>query len=102
MSVQLELMNFRVPVDIRETFSRLCKFNRRSMSSQVIDMMKTYIEVEGKKTVNSIRNNEDIIKTLNKTSERINQNEMKKYTSDIQSDDHNVENYDSNKWYFER
>ena len=102
MSVQLELMNFRVPVDVRETFSRLCKFNRRSMSSQVIDMMKTYIEVEGKKTVNSIRNNEDIIKTLNKTSERINQNEMKKYSSDIQSDDHNVENHDSNKWYFER
>ena len=61
MSVQLELMNFRVPVDVRETFSQLCKFNRRSMTSQLIEMMRKYIEVEGQKTINSVKNNEDII-----------------------------------------
>tara|TARA_A100001015_G_scaffold318716_1_gene439432 strand:+ start:246 stop:554 length:309 start_codon:yes stop_codon:yes gene_type:complete len=102
MSVQLELMNFRVPVDVRETFSQLCKFNRRSMSSQVIDMMKHYIEVEGKKTLDSIKSSEVIMKTLNETSERINQNQMIKYSSDIELDDHTKEKHDYNKWYFER
>ena len=43
-------MNFRVLVNIRESFNELCKFNRRTMTSQVIDMMKSYIEIEDKRT----------------------------------------------------
>ena len=102
MSVQLELMNFRVPVDVRETFSSLCKFNRRSMSSQLIEMMKNYIEVEGKKTLNSIKNNEDIIKTLNKTSERINQKNMSNHSSEILSSNSDEDIRYSNGWLIER
>ena len=102
MSVQLELMNFRVPVDVRETFSQLCKFNRRSMSSQLIEMMRNYIEVEGKKTINSIKNNEDIIKTLNKTSERINQKNMSNHSSEIVSSNSDDEFRYSNGWLIER
>lgn len=102
MSVQLELMNFRVPVDVRETFSSLCKFNRRSMSSQLIEMMKNYIEVEGKKTLNSIKNNEDIIKTLNNTSERINQKNMSNRSSEIVSSNSDDEFRYSNSWLIER
>ena len=102
MSVQLELMNFRVPVDVRETFSQLCKFNRRSMTSQLIEMMRKYIEVEGQKTINSVKNNEDIIKTLNKTSERINQKNMSNHSSEIVSSNSDDEFRYSNGWLIER
>ena len=102
MSVQLELMNFRVPVDVRETFSQLCKFNRRSMTSQLIEMMRKYIEVEGQKTINSVKNNEDIIKTLNKTSERINQKNMSNHSSEILSSNSDEDIRYSNGWLIER
>ena len=48
MSIQAQtnLMNFRVPVELQNDFRILCKANHQTMSSQLVNMMKTFIKNE--------------------------------------------------------
>ena len=41
-----DLMNFRIPKDLREDFRDLCKCNHTTMSSQLNSMIRRYIENE--------------------------------------------------------
>lgn len=41
-----DLMNFRIPKNLREDFRNLCKCNHTTMSSQLNSMIRRYIENE--------------------------------------------------------
>lgn len=42
-----ELMNFRVPSDIRSSFNSICKMKHTTMTRELVSMMMEFIDSEG-------------------------------------------------------
>ncbi len=57
------LMNFLVPLSVGSSFSKLCKLNSTSMTTEVIRMMENYIEV----MVPEIARKSEVHKTVDQT-----------------------------------
>ena len=61
---QTQLMNFRIPVEIREHFYGLCRFNHISMTSQLVKLMKDHISNEGDRVKAEIEKIDNLRNTL--------------------------------------
>lgn len=69
-NIQTDLMSFRVPSIVRSNFSKICRLNHTTMTFQIIQMMKHFIEFEGDKIIDSISKNDRIEERLNIVVER--------------------------------
>ena len=74
VQVQTDLMNFRVPVEVRDDFRNVCKLNHKSMSSQLVNMMKSYIQNESENFHQSQSKLNEFRNTLKTNVERVQSN----------------------------
>ena len=59
--VETRLMNFRIPVDLKDQFNKICEYKNTKMSYQLKKLIKSFIDKEAKKQTKPI--DEPVIKT---------------------------------------
>ena len=60
-NVETRLMNFRIPVDLKDQFNQICEYKNTKMSYQLKKLIKSFIDKEAKKQ--NKNNNEVEVKT---------------------------------------
>jgi hypothetical protein len=54
-----ELMNFRVPSDIRSSFNSICKMKHTTMTRELVSMMMEFIDSEGEQVLDNYQKYRD-------------------------------------------
>lgn len=60
--VETRLMNFRIPVDLKDQFNQICEYKNTKMSYQLKLLIKSFIDKETKRQIKELQ------KTSNKWS----------------------------------
>ena len=62
------LMNFRIPTDLKDNFSTVCRVNRTTMTFELIWLVKSYLDDERVKLETSLRNRDQLKALVDKSS----------------------------------
>ena len=52
--VKTRLMNFRIPVDLKDQFNQICEYKNTKMSYQLKKLIKSFIDKESKKQIKPV------------------------------------------------
>ncbi|MBX9676199.1 MAG: hypothetical protein K2V71_06285 [Methylotenera sp.] len=52
--IETRLMNFRIPVDLKDQFNQICEYKNTKMSYQLKKLIKTFINKEAKKQIKPV------------------------------------------------
>ncbi len=55
-----ELMNFRIPTDIRSNFNSICKMKQTTMTRELVSMIKEFIDIEGEQVLSTYQKYRDL------------------------------------------
>lgn len=59
--IETRLMNFRIPVDLKDQFNQICEYKNTKMSYQLKKLIRSFIDKEAKKQVKPV--GDPIVKT---------------------------------------
>ena len=59
--IETRLMNFRIPVDLKDQFNKICEYKNTKMSYQLKKLIRSFIDKEAKKQVKPVGN--PVVKT---------------------------------------
>ena len=52
--IETRLMNFRIPVDLKDQFNQICEYKNTKMSYQLKKLIRSFIDKEAKKQVKPV------------------------------------------------
>ena len=52
--VETRLMNFRIPVDLKDQFNQICEYKNSKMSYQLKKLIRSFIDKETKKQIKTV------------------------------------------------
>ena len=52
--VETRLMNFRIPVDLKDQFNKICEYKNTKMSYQLKKLIRSFIDKEVKKQIKPV------------------------------------------------
>lgn len=63
--IETRLLNFRIPVDLKDQFNQICEYKNTKMSYQLKKLIRSFIDKEAKKQVKPLEElvDEPVIKT---------------------------------------
>ena len=64
------LMNFRVPIHLKDTFDQICKFNHQSKTSVLLMLIRDFVEEQSKKIGSELKRRERLKEQLGTGSKK--------------------------------
>lgn len=55
-----ELMNFRIDSDVRSSFNSICKMKQTTMTTELVSMIRDFIDTEGEQVLTSYQKYKDL------------------------------------------